>query len=143
MASFVSAFSDDYDLRFEETRHRRLRLIALENPDEKSLKELTEEWREAPERVSYLDWAQLMKWSEEYRRLHLKYLIHSTLRKLMQEDLNASQRAILNRMREIENRLKRLPSPERASFFELIYLRWTIPALLQETEYLIGRLDHN
>jgi hypothetical protein len=139
--NFIGAFKDDYDLRFSDSRERRIRLISHENPDEKSLQGLSDEWRQAPECVSYLDWNRLMEWSEEYRRLNLKYHIHSALRKLMHEELVPTHRAILNRLRDIDQKLNSIPNAARASFLEMLEIRWSVPALVEETEYLIGRLN--
>lgn len=137
---FVYAFTDDYDLRFQETRNRRLRMISIDHPDTELSQALANEWKAAGERVSFLDWGQLFEWSEEYRRLHLRDLIHTSLRKLLQEDLSESQRAILNRLRDIDSEIKSIPLPEKASWFEMVKIRWSVPSLVDEVEYLVARL---
>lgn len=139
-SAFFSAFSDDYDLRFADSRSRRIRLISTDHPDANQIAELAHEWAEARERMSYFDWIRLMEWSEEYRRLKLRHLIHSALRSLMQEDLDSRQRAILNRLREIESKMALLPPPETSNLAELLESRWFVPAWVEEVEYLVDRL---
>lgn len=137
---FFLGFIDDYDLRFQESRNRRLRQLdsLLSNQDEISA--LSQEWKRAAEKVSIFDWAQLVEWSEEYRVLCLKQEIDECLQKLTHSELDPTNRAILNRIREIEREIISLPKIETSSGLTLMRIRWKATSLNDEVSYLSDRL---
>lgn len=141
--NFFGAFADDYDLRFRESRLRRLNLLRNAGLEESQIEMLHHEWAEAPEKLSYLDWGQLFEWSEVYHCLKLKLTVQSALKLLMHEDISPLQRAILTRLREMELDVQSLGDPSTRSLYELLKIRWFIPSWTEEADYLIERAENS
>lgn len=137
-------FVEDLDLRFQESRKRRLIELALDSPEQDlPIKSQIEEFNAQDGRISILDWIVLFEWNERWQQVRTRLRVHQATTDSDYRSKSGTSRAIrtvLQRLTEIESKIRFRPLSENPPLLELLLFRWRFSSLRNEADYLVDRL---